>query len=257
MLRLLCPSGAMRPSVPREMSTLSVPPTAALINGLIASAKGPVSIECAGSDCDVKLTGLPIQSITANCTAGECLVPTEQELNTTSRECSPISLLVRLCSGGSTVPPCTCALRAARRCSSGACLCEGAGVEPGSAVWLQLPDESFSGTGAARRGGLPPPPALFRAPAGAYPLGAPLTHSLTRPLARPLPVPAAGSVSNLNVNPIIAAVPTMALLLFVSFLGSYAVANRSLWEVRCPAARCRWEGGAPGGSKVARWEWKW
>ena len=54
----------------------------------MGSVKGPISMECAaGGSCSLKLSGLPIESIDAQCDVGECLVPTDQELGNTTGGC--------------------------------------------------------------------------------------------------------------------------------------------------------------------------
>ena len=64
----------------------SVP--AAVIQGLVSSATGQAKLECdAAGQCAIKLVGLPISQLDATCQAGECLVPTDDQLNITDSEC--------------------------------------------------------------------------------------------------------------------------------------------------------------------------
>lgn len=56
----------------------------ALIDSLMGSVEGPLSMDCKpGGACSLTLSGLPIDFIPAQCDVGECLVPTDQELNVT------------------------------------------------------------------------------------------------------------------------------------------------------------------------------
>lgn len=60
---------------------------AGIVNGLVQGVNGKASMDCdAAGACSIKLTGLPIAQLDATCQAGECLVPTDQTLNTTTGE---------------------------------------------------------------------------------------------------------------------------------------------------------------------------
>jgi hypothetical protein len=147
-------------------------PPAALVTGLTSSAKGKSTLDCtAEGSCVVKISGLPVASIDAQCQATECLVPSaKQLLNTTE------GALLRRPRGPA-----------------------------GSIVCTQR--------GAA-------------SPAGKAPT------ALAPPLCFPSSTsPAVVSIDNLNINPVIAAIPTMVLTLLLIFAGGYALSNRKLWQV--------------------------
>ena len=55
-----------------------------MIKGLISTATGQAQMLCdASGKCAIKLEGLPIAQIDAQCEAAECLAPTTSELNVT------------------------------------------------------------------------------------------------------------------------------------------------------------------------------
>ena len=66
-----------------------------MIKGLIGSATGQAKLLCdAGGKCAIKLEGLPIAQIDAQCVAGECLAPTSNELNVTVGACACVCVRV-------------------------------------------------------------------------------------------------------------------------------------------------------------------
>ena len=79
------------------------PPASGLVSQLANDVTGMASINCqSGPACSIKLTGLPVTQLDANCTVGECLVPQTSgspTLNSSSNGECPLRGL-----GGGLVP---------------------------------------------------------------------------------------------------------------------------------------------------------
>ena len=59
--------------------------SAGLTAALVGSVNGQAVLTCSDDgECDLKLEGLPVTSLGASCTIGECLAPTEAQFNGTA-----------------------------------------------------------------------------------------------------------------------------------------------------------------------------
>lgn len=161
---------------------------------------GQVTFTCREDGaCDLQLSGLPIASIGGQCTAGECLVPTEQQYNGTE----PRKLLIRhvlpISLGCSPKP----ALVVAWDWAAGIDRVQGklAVVSaPYIHSWKCLSRLS--------------PSALCVWPPAA------------------VPEVEGKKVPNLYTNALLAAIPTILLTLVVGFVGAYTYSHRSLWRYK-------------------------